>query len=145
MADIESNFDPKATTRTSSAKGLFQVIRSTERWLREICDIEGDVFDPLTNTRLGACYIRHNTKYFKRKMKREPNFTELYMMHFFGGWTAIKFIRMLNSKPSNLAYKHFRRESKANPSIFYTKAGKPRKLAEVMEVFKKKVKEARVL
>ena len=145
MADIESNFRPNAKASTSSAKGLYQIINSTENWLREICDIEGDIFDPLTNTRLGACLIQHNTKYFRRKMKREPNFTELYILHFYGGYTGLKFIRLVKSKGSDLAYKHFRRESRANPNIFFKRARKPRKLIEVMELFRNKVRNGRVL
>jgi hypothetical protein len=145
MADIESNFRPNAKASTSSAKGLFQVIRSTELWLRELCDITGDVFDPLTNTRMGACLINHNKRYFTRKMKREPNFTELYLMHFYGGWTGIKFIRLTESKGSEPAFKHFRRESRANPKVFFKKTGEARKLSEVMELFVEKMGNARVL
>jgi hypothetical protein len=145
IADIESNFDPKATTSTSSAKGLYQIISSTENWLREMCDITGDVFDPLTNTRLGACYINYNTKYFSRKMGRLPTFTESYSMHFFGAWTAVKFIRLVKSAGSELACKHFKRESRANRGVFYKPSGEPRTLSEVYRFFEQKIEKARVL
>lgn len=145
MADIESSFDANAKAGTSSARGLYQVIRSTENWLRELCDIEGDIYDPLTNTRLGACYINHNTKYLRKKLKREPTFTEIYSAHFLGAGTAVRFIRLVESQGSEEAYKHFERESRANPHIFFTRAEKPRKLAEVMELFEKKIADGRVL
>lgn len=151
IADIESGFDVNATTSTSTARGLFQVIRSTERWLRELCDITGDVFDPLTNARMGGCLVRHNSRYFTRKMGRTPNYTELYVLHFYGGYTGLRFIRLVEAsekpafKGSNLAYKHFRRESRANPHIFFTKRGKARKLREVMDLFVEKMGNARVL
>ena len=145
IAAIESNFKQRATTKTSSAKGLFQVIRSTELWLREMCDIEGDVFDPTTNTRLGACLIQYNTKYFTRKVKRPPTHTESYILHFFGGYTGVRFVRYVKSKGSRIAYKHFQRESKANPRIFFKRSGKARTIREIMILFKLKIRQAKVL
>lgn len=145
MAYIESKFDPNAKASTSSARGLFQILNSTELWLKEICDIEGDIFDPLTNTRLGACYIQHNTKYYKRKLGTEPSFTDLYILHFLGGYTGIKFIKLTKSKGSEIASKHFPKQAKANIGIFYKKGNTPRTLFEVMELFEYKVNKAEVL
>lgn len=145
IADIESSFNPDAKAGTSSASGLFQIIRSTERWLREICDIEGDVFDPLTNSRLGGCLIQYNTKYLTRKLGRVPTFTENYTAHFLGSWTAVKFIQMVESKGSDIASERFPRESKANPRVFYKSDGTARTLAEVLGYFSDKMEKARIL
>lgn len=141
IADIESGFNPNATTSTSSAKGLYQILRSTENWLRELCDIEGDIFDPLTNTRLGACYVRHNQKYLRKKLKRDATYTECYLSHFMGAVTALKLLRMDRHE---LAAKHFKRESEANRNVFY-KGSKMRTVGEVIQYFEKKMELAKVL
>ena len=143
IADIESGFDVNAKAGTSSASGLFQIIRSTERWLRELCDITGDVFDPLTNTRMGACYINHNKKYLRRKLKREPNYTELYFSHFLGSYTAVKFL----TQPEYLkvSRKLFGRALSSNRGVFFKKSGELKTYHEVKEYFRTKLEKARVL
>ena len=141
MSWIESNHRINARTKTSSARGLYQIIRSTEKWLKEICDIEGDIFDPLTNTRLAACYIKHNQNYLTRKLKRRATDLECYEAHFFGARTAFRFISIPNHR---LGYKSFRKESKANPSIFWHKK-RPRTIGEIKRLFRDKLNKAKVL
>lgn len=139
---IESNHRVHAKAPTSSASGLFQIIRSTENWLREICNIEGDIFDPLTNTRMGACYIKHNTNYLKNKLNRQPTSLELYFSHFFGGRKALKFIQQPeNTKVSNIL---FSCEISSNRGVFY-KDGKLKTYRQVKDFFIKKLNGAKVL
>jgi soluble lytic murein transglycosylase len=54
----ESTFYPRAIS-TSNAKGLMQVVPSTWEWLAELQkETPGDPFDPATNIRYGAFYLR---------------------------------------------------------------------------------------
>lgn len=142
IADIESNFDVNAKAKTSSARGLFQIINTTEIWLRELCLIEGDIFDPEVNANMGACYIQHNKKYLEKKLKRKVTDLELYLAHFLGAYRAYKFILM---KDTDLAYKMFKNESKANKRIFYHTCGKPKTVREIKDEFQEKLNKARVL
>lgn len=60
----ESAFSPVAVS-TSNAQGLMQVIPSTWTWLAELKrEPPGDPFDPDTNVRYGAYYLRWLLDYF---------------------------------------------------------------------------------
>jgi soluble lytic murein transglycosylase len=60
----ESAFSPVAVS-TSNAQGLMQVIPSTWDWLAELQrERPGDPFDPDTNVRYGAYYLRWLLNYF---------------------------------------------------------------------------------
>lgn len=139
---LESNHRINAKTKTSSARGLFQIIRSTEKWLKEICKIEGDIFDPLTNTRLGACYIKHNTKYLKHKLKRLPTNLELYLAHFYGASKAFLFLKQPTYRV--VSQKLFKREIQANKNVFYD-GSRLRTYGEVSGYFQTKLNKAKVL
>ncbi len=60
----ESAFSPVAVS-TSNAQGLMQVIPSTWAWIAELKrETPGDPFDPDTNVRYGAYYLRWLLDYF---------------------------------------------------------------------------------
>ena len=141
IADLESGFDPKAQAKTASARGLFQIIRSTERGLKKQCGITGDIFDPNINALLAACGLSSNIKYLKRKLKRNPTSTEIYISHFMGMGNSYRFLRY---KSRTKMAKYFRKQAKANTWIFY-KRGKMRTKLEIYNLFKRKLEKARVL
>lgn len=65
----ESAFYSRARSR-SNAMGLMQVIPSTWTWLAELQKEEpGDPFDPATNIRYGAFYLRYLLDYFDGDME----------------------------------------------------------------------------
>lgn len=142
IADIESRFDVLAKSKTSSARGMFQIINTTEIWLRELCYIEGDIYDIKVNSEMAACYINHNKKYLKRKLNRDINMLDLYLAHFLGAYRAYKFLQLSNK---DYAYKIFKNESRANRSIFFHKNGKPKTVREIKNEFIEKLNKARVL
>jgi soluble lytic murein transglycosylase-like protein len=85
LAYIESGFNPYAQNPRSSARGLYQIIESTERSLRAKYKIRGDIFDPETNTTMAAYLVK---EYMKSGVK---SYTSLYLMHFLGKKTYEKF------------------------------------------------------
>lgn len=140
---IESNFNHLAKNRKTSSRGLFQIIKSTEVWLRTICKNvpKGDIFNPKTNSFLGACYLKYNSTYLQRRLRRKPTNTEIYNAHFFGGRKAVKFIRTKN----HLIGKNvFPREARYNRAIFYN-GRKARTIGQIKRYFINKVKKAKLL
>lgn len=66
----ESRYDPEAISR-SYAQGLMQIMPSTRDWIAEQLGVEIDpteIFDPGTNIRLGAWYLRHLLNYFEEDL-----------------------------------------------------------------------------
>lgn len=66
MMHAESRYDPEAVSR-SYAQGLMQIIPSTRDWIAEQLGLvlsPVDIFDPATNIRLGAYYLRFVLDFF---------------------------------------------------------------------------------
>lgn len=83
LARIESNMNPKAKNKISSARGLFQITKATERAINGKYNISGDVFDPYHNSRIAGLLTRENVNFLKRK-GYASSYNNLYAMHFFG-------------------------------------------------------------
>ena len=144
IADLESRFRSDVKNRYSTARGLFQLIESTERDLRKRCKISGDIFDAYVNSELGACLLRINTIYLQRKLGRTPEDWERYTLHFYGIQTGYRFIKMNDDLVGIYV---FPRLARYNPYIFYKHGDKknPRTISEIKELFKEKIKNGRVL
>lgn len=164
QAKLESNLDPNAKARTSSATGLYQFIEST--WLKTL-DQHGDkhglewadaainpygrVTDAATRDRLlslrndadlssmmAAELARDNAAGLRSALGREPEPTELYMAHFLGLGGARKFLGALESNPGQSAVALLPEAARANRSIFYA-GSSPRSVSEVMTLMQGKV------
>jgi hypothetical protein len=81
IAKAESGLNPNAANKASSAKGLYQFVDST--W-KGMGGEEGKQFDPELNADMGAKYIKQNAEYLKRRLGRDPTYSEVYGAHFFG-------------------------------------------------------------
>ncbi len=159
-AQRESNFNPSAKARTSSATGLFQFIDST--WLgvmqrngerfglgREAAAIEttgGGRYtvrdadmrahimalrkDPQVAALMAGAFTEDNASYLQRNIGRHPNDGELYIAHFLGAGGAAKMISLAESRPGERAADHFPAAARANKPIFYS-GGKARTVAQV--------------
>jgi hypothetical protein len=141
IADIESNFNPDAKARTSSARGLFQIIKNTELWLRDTCKISGNIFDPLVNSRMGACLTSLNIKQLKSH-EISPTELNVYLVHFLGINNGIKFIRTADYV---IAAELFKYQAKYNRPVFYDRDGTPRSVGQIKAYFQSKLDTARVL
>lgn len=118
IAELESSLNPKAKAKTSSAKGLFQVIDDT--WKR-YGGTPNKQLDPDENIRVGVTVLADNTTRAKRALGRDPRPSELYAMHFFGPDTAIKVINAPEDRPLSALVAP--RVLRANPQLRGKTAG----------------------
>jgi hypothetical protein len=139
IADIESGFNPVAKNPNSSARGLFQITEPTQRKLLKDGARVCDIFNAECNTEYAAILINLNIKYLRKKLCRDYRIRtyEVYLAHFFGANTAYRF---LIADPNSIASEVFPKEAKYNPNIF-----KNRTIEEVGQLFKDKIKDARIL
>ena len=157
----ESNLNPNAKAKTSSATGLFQFIDQT--WLGTmkqsgaahgygkfadaitrtpsgrytVADpaMREKVFalrkDPAANAVMAGEFANANAKVLNDRLGRKPTDGELYMAHFLGASGAARFIRAAEANPNGKAAALFPRAAHANNSIFYDKSGSARSLKQV--------------
>jgi hypothetical protein len=157
----ESNLNPNAKAKTSSATGLFQFIDQT--WLATMKQSGGSlgygkyadaigrsssgryfvkdpamrdqIFalrkDPAANALMAGAFANSNAKVLTDRLGRKPTDGELYMAHFLGASGASRFIRAAEANPNGKAAALFPRAAHANSSIFYDKSGQARSLKQV--------------
>ena len=163
-AKMESNFNPKASASTSSARGLFQFIDQT--WLGTVKEAGarlgyGKYADAITRNPSGsysvsdptaraaimklrddpdaassmaAVLTQSNSFKLTGKIGRRPSDAELYMAHFMGVGGAGKLIANAEDNPQTSAARMFPNAAAANHSIFYDRSGRARSVSEVHSV-----------
>lgn len=160
-AKVESNLNPNAVAKTSSAGGLFQFIEQT--WLGTMKEA-GASFgyagyanaisrnasgryvvadpamkaailalrqDPTANSLMAGALTKSNAAVLSQKLGRAPTDGELYMAHFLGANGAAKLIGQSEQKPGTSAVAFFPGAARANRSVFFNKDGRARNVAEV--------------
>jgi hypothetical protein len=157
----ESNLNPNAKARTSSATGLFQFIdqtwlgtmkqsgaslgygkyadaitrTSSGRFVVKDPAMRNEIFalrkDPTANSLMAGAFANSNAKVLTDRLGRKPTDGELYMAHFLGASGASRFIRAAEANPNAKAASLFPRAAHANSSIFYDKSGAARSLKQV--------------
>src|SRR5215213_8753796 len=157
----ESNLNPAAKAKTSSATGLFQFIDQT--WLGTMKQagaahgygkyadaisrtpsgrfvvsdpaMRNEIFalrkDPTANAVMAGAFANSNAKVLTERLGRKPTDGELYMAHFLGASGASRFIKAAEANPNGKAAALFPRAAHANSSIFYEKSGAARSLKQV--------------
>lgn len=121
IAYRESTFRPGVKSDSSSATGLFQFLSGT--WLEQVEKYGSDVGvdtsgmskkqilelrkNPEINARIGARFIRDNSRGLKKFLGRNPTDTEIYTAHFLGPSGARSFLTELSKNPSKRAEDHF--------------------------------------
>lgn len=150
----ESNFDPSAKARTSSAAGLFQFIEQT--WLAMVdrhgakhgLGAEADLiergadgrftiadpaerqrvldlrFDPEAASVMAGELASDNASVLRREIGREPSTGELYAAHFLGARGAAELITLASHQPGARADQAFPQAAAANRPVFY-ESGRP--------------------
>lgn len=148
----ESNFDSQAAAKTSSARGLFQMINQT--WLglvknhgaehglaAEAAAISQDetgqygISDPAARqaildlrhnpavaATMGANLARDNQAELQRGLGRPVGPTELYLAHFLGGKGALQFLQKTAANPGQAAADLMPAAAAANPAVFYDRS-----------------------
>ena len=157
----ESNLNPGARAKTSSATGLFQFIDQT--WLGTMKQsgallgygkyadaitrtpqgrfvvsdpaMRDEIMalrkDPTANAVMAGALANSNATVLTDRLGRKPTEGELYIAHFLGASGAARFIRAAEAQPGARAASHFPRAAQANGSIFYDKQGGARSLKQV--------------
>lgn len=160
-AKVESDLNPKASSSTSSARGLFQFIDQT--WLAmmkgagsrlglsryadaitqtgsgryEVSDpaMRGTIMamrdDPKTNALMAGVFTQSNATKLAGRLGRPPSDGELYIAHFLGSGGAAKLITLAANSPGAVAADAFPNAARANRSIFYDGQGHARTAAQV--------------
>jgi hypothetical protein len=163
-AKMESNFNPKASATTSSARGLFQFIDQT--WLGTVKEAGSqlgygkyaDVItkdssggysvgnasdraavmklrdDPDAASSMAGVLTQSNSFKLTGKIGRRPTDAELYMAHFMGVGGAGKLISSAEDSPNANAARMFPNAAAANRSIFYDRSGSARSVSQVYSV-----------
>lgn len=170
QAKLESNLDPDARARSSSAAGLYQFIGGT--WL-ETLDRHGSQhgldwvgsaistsggrasigdpvaraqimalrYDPDVSALMAAELARDNSAELSGFLGREPEPAELYLAHFLGSAGARSFLGALQNSPDASAAALFPKPAEANRAIFFD-GGRPRSVSEVMGLLQAKMTDA---
>jgi len=163
-AKMESNFNPKASATTSSARGLYQFIDQT--WLGTVKEAGsqlgyGKYADAITKSSSGnysvsdpaardaimklrddpdaassmaAVLTQSNSFKLTGDIGRRPTDAELYMAHFMGVGGAAKLISNAEDHPNASGARLFPNAAAANRSIFYDSGGRERSVAQVYSV-----------
>src|SRR5437868_2791360 len=157
----ESNLNPSAKAKTSSATGLFQFIdqtwlgtmkqsgaalgygkyadaiskTSSGRYVVSNPAMRNEIFalrkDPTANSLMAGAFANSNGKVLTDRLGRKPSDGELYMAHFRGASGSSRFIRDAEANPNGRAAAYFPRAAHANSSIFYDSGGQARSLKQV--------------
>jgi hypothetical protein len=160
-AKVESNLNPEAAAKTSSAGGLFQFVEQT--WLQTLKE-SGEAFgygqyadaiaqdasgrfvvpdpamrseildlrrDPTANALMAGAFTQSNAAFLKERLGRAPSEGELYIAHFMGASGAARLIGQAGENPDALAADAFPNAARANRSFFFDKSGRARDFGEV--------------
>src|SRR5713226_2671629 len=160
-AKMESNFNPKASASTSSARGLYQFIDQT--WLGTVKEAGSQLGygkyadaitkspsgtysvsdpaartailklrdDPAAASAMAAVLTQSNSFKLTGMIGRRPTDGELYMAHFMGVGGAAKLITNAEDNPQASGARLFPNAAAANRSIFYDRQGRARSVSEV--------------
>jgi hypothetical protein len=163
-AKMESNFNPKASAPTSSARGLYQFIDQT--WLGTVKEAGAQLGygkyadaisrspsgsysvsdpaarsaimklrdDPDAASSMAAVLTQSNSFKLTGKIGRRPTDGELYMAHFMGVGGAARLISNAEDNPQASAARLFPNAAAANRSIFFDRSGRARSVSEVYSV-----------
>jgi hypothetical protein len=157
----ESNLDPAAKAKSSSATGLFQFIDQTwlgtmkqsgaalgyAKYANAITQTSSGRYtvadpamrqeilslrkDPTANALMAGAFANANAKVLTDRLGRKPTDGELYIAHFLGASGAARFIGAAEAHPNAKAADLFPRAAQANNSIFYDKQGGAKSLKQV--------------
>lgn len=162
-AKVESNLNPNAAAKTSSAGGLYQFIDRT--WLGTLKEagpllgysryadaisrtsdgryvitdpsMRGEIMalrqDPTANALMAGVFTNSNSKHLTNKLGRPPTDGELYMAHFMGASGAARLITAAENNPGGIAAQSFSGAARANRSIFFDRSGRARSFSEVAQ------------
>ncbi|WP_210485569.1 hypothetical protein [Microvirga antarctica] len=164
LADVESSLSNEARAPTSSAEGLFQFIERTwlevvqvhasdygfAAAAKAIRTIDGDPVvadekdrawilslrtDPYFSALMAGELIKDVERALQAQGERELSEAELYLAHFLGAGSAVRFLDVLDSDPNMSATRLFPKAAKANAGLFMDGKGRKRRAVSVAELY----------
>ena len=164
LADVESSLLPAAKASTSSAEGLFQFIDSTwlETVFNHAADygfgtasaaikmVDGEPVvisdrdrawimslrrDPYFSALMAGELIKDVENALRTDGERELAETELYIAHFLGASSAVRFLKALDAEPNAAASRLFPKAARANTGLFSERQGRRRRPISVAEFY----------
>lgn len=143
LSEIESGNNSQAKSRTSSASGKYQFIKSTWEELVKKYNLPyslEDRFNSVKSKKVAELYTQDNAKYLESKLGVTPTNTDLYAAHFMGVGGASKFLATLANNPNVSAYDIASpAQIDANKPIFLKSNGKIKTAQEVYNTLKDKI------
>lgn len=143
ITSVESSFVSRSRSSFSRAAGLGQFIDSTwKATLRKHgkkynLSTRTSKFNARANALMTAEHLKDNRAYLEKRLKRNVQFSEVYMAHLLGAGGASKLLRgNLNRYAANLLPKAVR----GNRDAFYKPNGKPRTVKEMRSYLDSKLK-----
>jgi hypothetical protein len=166
LADVESSLSPGAKAPTSSAQGLFQFIDRTwlETVYVHAADygfgaaseaiklVDGEATiarekdrewvmslrtDPYFSALMAGELIKDVERALQAQGERELAEAELYIAHFLGASSAVRFLEVLDRDPNMSATKLFPKAARANAGLFMEGKGRKRRAVSVAELYNK--------
>jgi hypothetical protein len=166
LADKESSFLVDNKASTSSAEGLFQFVEKTWlEVIREFGAKHGMAFaaasveivdgqptieseairewvlglrrNPYLSALMAAEMLKRDKAKTERRIGRDLNRSELYLMHFLGAQSAGKLIELVSGKPKQSAPRVFPKAAKANKALFFAREKRKTRHLTVAEVYNK--------
>jgi hypothetical protein len=164
LADVESSLSNEAKASTSSAQGLFQFIDRTwletvhlhgadygfAAAAKAIRIVDGDPLvtdekdrawlmslrkDPYFSALMAGELIKDVERALQAQGERELAEAELYLAHFLGAGSAVRFLDALDSDPNMSATNLFPKAAKANAGLFMDGKGRKRRAVSVAELY----------
>jgi hypothetical protein len=142
-AESSGNINAKSTVDGSTSQGLYGFTddtwrRAVNKFGKQYSVTLNDRNNREAQTAMALALTQDNKRIAKNKLGRDVNDTQAYALHFLGAGQGVKFIKILEKNPNGIAKNIFPNEAKYNKQIFYNDK-KPRTIAEVYQILKKKV------
>lgn len=166
LADKESSFVADSKAPTSSAQGLFQFIEKTwfevvrdygpKHGLDEAASVIETVNgqltvadegkrsyvlglrrDPYLSALMAGEMLKRDRTRIERRIGRELERSELYLLHFFGADSAGRLLELVSGKPKQSAPRIFPQAAKANRTLFFAQEKRKTRHLTVSEVYQR--------
>jgi hypothetical protein len=94
--------------------------------------------NPRLSTLMLAEHLKRSVSIILDKTGRKPGRTDLYLSHYLGTDSAVRFLTELIDNPDSIAKNIFPEKAAIDKLVFQNRQGRPRTIAEVYKLFDRK-------